>query len=245
MIRKKLAATLTRQSGNQLSAHDIITKADAIKASLHALYDLLEHELIKANPSQPQEQTRHAIDAMDYALKHLTERQAGFSHKELMQVAMHHALGKVTEKMLADVTLAMEKSNILLRGDRHDGTLWTTAEAIKIEREIMALTRQDQGKLTTIATDEIVSKHLNVASLRTEQVDAIKTIVNSTDRVLSIQGRAGTGKTTMMTSLESVLSAKELITDSGYTLRGIAPTNKAVKELTHAVFRHKRLIVFY
>jgi conjugative transfer relaxase protein TraI len=229
---KKLAATITRQSGNQLSAHDILANASAIKATLHAMYDLLETELSKSNPSQPQEQTRHAIDAMDYALNHLTERQAGFSHKELMQVAMHHALGKVTEQMLADVTLAMEKSNILLRGDRDDGTLWTTAEAIKIEREIIGLTRQDQGKLTAIASDEVISKHLDATALRAEQVDAIKAIVNSTDRVLSIQGRAGTGKTTMMTSLESVLSAKELITESGYTLRGIAPTNKAVKELT-------------
>lgn len=228
----KLAATLTKQTGNQLSAGDILAQSAAIKTSLHAMYDILEYELSKSNPSQSQEQTLHAIDAMDYALKHLTERQAGFSHKELMQVAMNHALGKVTEKMLTDVTLAMEKSNVLLRGSRHDGTLWTTAEAIKIEREIMVLTRQDQGKLTAIASDEVVSKHLNTALLRPEQVDAIKAIVSSTDRVLSIQGRAGTGKTTMMTSLQSVLAAKELITESGYTLRGIAPTNKAVKELT-------------
>jgi hypothetical protein len=229
---KKLAYTLNKQTGNQLSAHDILAKAAAIKISLHALYDLLENELYKANPSQTQDQTRHAIDAMDYALKHLAEREAGFTHKDLMKVAMSHALGKVTEKMLADVTLAMEKSNILLRGVRDDGTLWTTADAIKIEREIMALTRQDQGMLTAIATDDVISRHLDASMLRAEQVDAIKAVVNSTDRVLSIQGRAGTGKTTMMTSLESVLSAKELITESGYSLRGIAPTNKAVKELT-------------
>ena len=229
---EKLAATIAKQTGNQLSAHDILTKAATIKASLHAMHNLLEHELNKANKQLPHEQTRHAIDAMDYALKHLTERQAGFSHKELMQTAMQHALGKVTEKMLADVTLAMEKSNILLRGDRQDGTLWTTAESVKIEREIMSLTRQDQGKLTAIATDDVITKYLDTSRLRPEQIDAIKAIVNSTDRVLSIQGRAGTGKTTMMTSLESVLSAKELITDSGYTLRGIAPTNKAVKELS-------------
>ncbi len=229
---KKLVSSLEKQTGNRMSAHDILTKSAEIKASINSMYDLLEKELAK-QPSIKQSANLHkAIDAIEYAMKHLAERQAGFTHKDLMQVALKYAIGDVTEKMLSQVTLAMEKSNILLRGHRNDGTLWTTAEAVKIEREIVALSQKDRGKMTPIANSNVVDQYLDVKTLRPEHKAAIQSIVTSSDRVLSIQGRAGTGKTTMMHSLEAVIAAKELISNSGYTILGIAPTHKAVKELS-------------
>lgn len=227
----KLATTLARQTGTPLSAGEVLAKSEQIKSSLHAIYDLVEAELAKAKPGHQQAQSKRAFEAVDYAMSHLTERQAGFTHKDLILSAMEHALGNVTEKTLTDVTLAMEKSGVILRSSRSDGTFWTTAEAVKLEREITTLTRQDIGKMSPIADSESVRNQLANSNLRSEQKDAIISIVTSTDRVLSIQGRAGTGKTTMMMSLDAVLSSKELLNESGYSLRGIAPTNKAVKEL--------------
>lgn len=229
---KKLAASIARQTGTPLSATEVLARSEEIKASMHAIYNLLETEIGKANPDYKQSSARRAIDAVDYAMRHLTERQAGFTHKELIFSAMQHALGHVTEKALTDVTLAMEKSGTLLRSSRADGTFWTTAEAVRMEREIITLTRQDLGKMTPLADADSVSRQLNSSNLRSEQKQAITDILTSTDRVLSIQGRAGTGKTTMMMSLDAILASKDVLSDAGYTLRGIAPTNKAVKELT-------------
>lgn len=229
---KKLVSSLEKQTGNRLSAHDILKKSAETKASINTMYDVLEKELSKQANTKQSANLHKAIDAIEYAMKHLAERQAGFTHKDLMQVALKHAIGDVTEKVLSDVTLSMEKSHVLLRGHRNDGTLWTTAEAVKIEREIVALAQQDKGKMTPLANTSVIDKYLDVKTLRPEQSAAIQSIVMSSDRVLSIQGRAGTGKTTMMSSLETVIAAKELISDSGYTLRGIAPTHKAVKELS-------------
>lgn len=229
---KKLITTLEKQTGDKLSAHDVLSKSVAIKSSLHAMYDLLEKEIAKQPANTQSDHLRQAINAVDYSMKHLAERQAGFSHKDLMQTALQHALGNVTEKSLTEVTVAMEKSGILLRGHRNDGTLWTTAEAVKMERGIISLALKDKGKMTLITSESLITQYADSKTLRSEQIEAIKNVVMSSDRVLSIQGRAGTGKTMMMTSLDSVITAKELFTDSGYILRGIAPTHKAVKELS-------------
>jgi conjugative transfer relaxase protein TraI len=229
---KKLAVHLEKVSGDRLTAHETLRKADEIKKNMHAMYDVLEKHINKTFRDENTLSVKQSIAAMDYAMRHLAEREAGFTHKDLMQTAMKYALGDVTQQQLTDVAIEMEKAGILLRGKRHDGTLWTTAEAVKLEREILELTRRDRGTLTPIASDELLSKYCDPASLRAEQIQAIKAISQSQDRILSVQGRAGTGKTTMMVTLNDVLSAKELLSEGGYQLHGIAPTNKGVKELT-------------
>jgi len=51
-----------------------------MKSSLHAIYDLLENEISKLGGTSSTN-LHKAIDAVDYAMKHLGERQAGFTHE--------------------------------------------------------------------------------------------------------------------------------------------------------------------
>lgn len=228
---KALAMQLEKKSGDRLTAHETLKKANEIKNNMHAIYDVLEKQIIKSGRQHDIDTVKKSIHAMDYAMRHLAEREAGFTHKDLIKIAMQHAIGEVTENQLTKVAVEMEKAGILLRGSRSNGTLWTTAEAVKFEREIIALTIRDKGTLQPIASDALLLKYCDPNVLRSEQIEAIKAITQSHDRVLSIQGRAGTGKTTMMVTLNDVLSAQELLNDGGYQLHGIAPTNKGVKEL--------------
>ncbi len=230
---KKLENSISSKSGNRFSANEIKQKSDSIKASFNEMYNVLESEISKRNNNQhSSEHIVAAINAVNYALHHLTERSAGFTNAELMTVAIEHALGSVKTDTLTSVILAMEKSNILIRGSSANQTIWTTLEAVKTEREIIALSIQDKGKLEPITGEAVIKNHFRNSNLREEQIGAISQILSSTDRVLSIQGRAGTGKTTMMTSLDSVLRIRDVVSEQGYVLRGLAPTNKAVKELT-------------
>lgn len=226
-----LLTMLEKKTGDRLTVHETISKAEEIKKNLHGLYDVLEKQIIKHEGDKNTDPVKKAIDAIDYAMRHLSEREAGFTHKDLMTVAMNHAIGNVTEKMLTQVAVEMEKTGVLLRGERFDGTLWTTADAVKIEKEILSLATKDQGKFQPIVTREELSNHTELNNLRPEQVATITAITQSPDRVLSIQGRAGTGKTTMMVTLADVIAAKEMIEANGYSLYCIAPTHKAVKEL--------------
>ncbi len=226
---KGLVAHLEKKTGDRLSAHDMLAKADDIKKNLHSLYDVLEKQIAKQNGIENSSTlSRVAVEAVEYAMHHLAEREAGFTHKQLMHTAMDHALGKVTHETLNHAAIAMEKAGIL----RGDGTLWTTADAVKIEREIIALVTKDKGKLEPIANDELLAKYCDPNKLESEQIDAVKAITQSKDRVLAIQGHPGTGKTTMFATVVDVLAAKELLTAQGYEIVGLAPTHVAVKELT-------------
>ncbi|RDI41133.1 MobF family relaxase [Aquicella lusitana] len=224
-----LLNNIEKSTGDRLTVHETIKTSDDIKNNLNAIYDLLEKKIMTQDKNVGAIKT--AIDSVDYAMRHLSEREAGFSHKELMAVAMKQAIGNVNETMLREVAIEMEKAGILLRGSREDGTLWTTLDAVKIEREILSLATKDQGKLPPMIGDDRLLHQTNLNHLRPEQRDAIKAITASTDRVISIQGRAGTGKTTMMVTLADVLASKPLLEKEGYQLHCIAPTHKAVKEL--------------
>ncbi|MHB1949562.1 MAG: AAA family ATPase, partial [Gammaproteobacteria bacterium] len=230
---RALLATLERKSGDRLSTDTILQQSDALKSSINSVYDLLE----KSIPSQNRENntvkiTKTAIDAVDYAVKHLSEREAAFTHKELMATAMQYALGDVSSTELKKVTLMMANSNMIVSANRADGTLWTTLDAINMERQIVALTHQDKGKFQPIATDDTINQFCDLKKLHPEQIEAIKKITQSTDRVLAIQGRAGTGKTTLMTTLSDVVAAKDILKTQGYELLGLAPTHTAIHELT-------------
>lgn len=227
---KTLLETLDKKSGNKLTAHAILQSSEDVKKNLTDFYRILQ-EAIQRPGENEIILSKRAVDAVDYAIRHLAERNAGFTHKDLLEVAMGRAMGGANREHLLQAVQAMEKAGIILRGKDNNGTLWTTQEAIKIERNILALSLQDKGILQPIASDDVIQQYCENKILHAEQIAAIKTIVQSRDRVLVIQGRAGTGKTTMMASLADVLSAKEFLGDQGYSLQGIAPTHKGVKEL--------------
>lgn len=227
---KALFDILNKKSGNKLTAHEIVQSSEDVRKNLSSLYEILTQAIQKPGENEHLLPKR-AVEAIDYAIQHLAERHAGFNHKDLLEVAMTHAIGEVNREQLLQAFQAMEQAGILSQKRGYNGTLWTTQEAIKIEQEILALSLKDKGMLQPIISQDTVHQFLAHKALRPEQLSAIKTITQSHDRVLVIQGRAGTGKTTMMASLADILSAKELIASEGYRLQGIAPTHKAVKEL--------------
>lgn len=222
--------TLQNKSGNKPLAQEVLQSSIDIKNEFQKFYEILEKTIQTPHDTKAQ-LTQKAVLAVDYAMRHLSERNAGFTHKELMKMAMKQAIGHVNQQQLLDSLQALEKAGVMLRGHGNDGVLWTTQEAVKLENEIIHLTKKDSGTLSPIASCEVVERFFAGKSLHAEKIEAIKSIVESQDRVLTIQGRAGTGKTTMMESLSNVLAAKELLNESGYQVQGIAPTHKAVKEL--------------
>jgi ATP-dependent exoDNAse (exonuclease V) alpha subunit len=64
--------------------------------------------------------------------------------------------------------------------------------------------------------------------LNEAQQRVIEETLNSTDRVHGLQGRAGTGKTTVVQSI------REGAEKSGYTVEGFAPTSRAAAQLREA-----------
>ncbi|CAN5419829.1 hypothetical protein BH10PSE19_BH10PSE19_00020 [soil metagenome] len=167
-----------------------------------------------------------ASEAVAYALAHLSEREAAFKHKDVLVVALSHALGNANSELINNAVLQAEKEGELVRGIySHDGTHWTTREAIEMEREILELASKYQGKIPPIVASDIIERHLQTIQPKEEHGFAIRTLASATDRIIVVQGYAGVGKTTLLKYVEPLLKGEE------YELLTLAPTHPAVKQL--------------
>lgn len=156
---------------------------------------------------------RDAAEAeVAYALEHLGERHAAFRVSELERVALEHGLGRVT---LEDVRIAIAARRDLVR----TGGVVTTEAAIARERHILDLWRNGRKRADGIRADAL--EH----HLEGEQLAAARHILTADDRVIGVEGKAGTGKSHMLAPVV------EACRRAGWQVRGMAPTTGAVAVL--------------
>ena len=169
-----------------------------------------------------------AGDAAAWAVGHLAERQAVFGHADLLSATLAREPGAVTVDAAERAIAALEREGDLhaARGLDH-GRHWTTDAAMARESETIALMRAGQGTEKTIMRRWVAETKLHRGRLNEGQKEAVKTILASTDRVVAVQGYAGTGKTTMLKRLR-VLAAVQ-----GYRTIGLAPSASAAKTLAN------------
>lgn len=174
-----------------------------------------------------------AEEAVTHARNHLTERQAAFDHYELVREALKHGQGQIR---LADVErmIKTKRDEGQLLPVTHyraaaPGVRYTTPEMVRLERETLERMKAGKGKVNPLAegTDER-SLDGTFSSLNTGQREAVRRIIESQDRIVALQGGAGTGKTT---SLQVVRMIAE---QNGYEAKGLAPTSRATNALKQA-----------
>ena len=82
-----------------------------------------------------------------------------------------------------------------------------------------------QGASRPVMRSWIAGPLLHNGRLTVGQREAVKLILSLRDRVVGVQGYAGTGKTTMLDR------ARALAEKNGYRMTGLAPSASAVKTL--------------
>ncbi len=173
--------------------------------------------------------------AVDYAIAQLSERNAGFEHQELVKTAIGHALGKVTLSEVETILKQHVNEGILINGrDATGKTLWTTREALVLEKEILSEIENGKGTQKPLADSEQLRVALEKSCLNKGQREACYLIGTTTDRFAMVQGYAGTGKSTMLAGLtELIKELPKILSESGKPMEIIAcaPTHQAVKEL--------------
>ncbi|MDE0035586.1 MAG: relaxase domain-containing protein [Deltaproteobacteria bacterium] len=167
-----------------------------------------------------------AGDATSWAVEHLSERQAVFGHVDLLAAALGREPGKVTVGGAERAIAALEE-----RGGLHaatglgHGRHWTTDAALARESETIALMQAGKGSGKAIMRGWIATTRLHRGRLNEGQKEAVRMILASTDRVVGVQGYAGTGKTTMLDRLRALLESR------GYRTMGLAPSASAARTL--------------
>ena len=167
-----------------------------------------------------------AENAVSWAVAHLSEREAVFSRTDVLAAALAWKPGAISigeaERTVSELQKsgALHAANLPVRGES-----LTTDKAIADEKETISLMNEGQGRSKAPMRARRVDKLLRNGPLTDGQKAAVKLILSERDRVVGVQGYAGTGKTTMLNR------ARALLEKRGYELKGLAPSASAAQTL--------------
>ena len=178
--------------------------------------DLFEHAA-RADPAR---------EAVDWALSHLSERDAVFGATDLLAAALAHNPGSVSVEAIERAVGECKRE-----GRLHDAPAFeggdglATDNAVAEERETLALMRTGAGRGKAPMRGWGVDRHLRNGPLTAGQKQAVRLILSEKDRTIGVQGYAGTGKTRMLDR------ARTLAEKKGWRMVGLAPSASAVQTL--------------
>ena len=212
-----------------------------------------------------------AKQSLHYAVQHLTERQSIMFERELMDLALQHAVGRakwvsiekemvsrirkgeliqeaplyhpsdavngapltrvqwVEDLVKAGVSSCQAKTQIndairqgqLVKSEAR----YTTPTALQREKTILRIEREGRHTLNPILAKENAHQLLQKSDLNAGQIKAAELIITTRDRVVGVQGFAGTGKSHMLDR------TKQILEEQGFEVRALAPYSNQVKAM--------------
>lgn len=185
------------------------------------------HELKKDHLTENKTPEVIAKDALNYAIAHLSEREAVFQLSDIVDKALKSTLGDASYDAITYEVLKAKEDGKLMSVSA--GRV-TTQEAIEIEHEIIHLAKCDRGKLNPIIGKAQVTEYLSANPMKKDHAKALYEWMSTKDRTVIIQGDAGTGKTTLLQHVNALKHTVAML-PAGHRLLTLAPTHSVVDEL--------------
>jgi conjugative relaxase-like TrwC/TraI family protein len=176
-----------------------------------------------------------AQEAVTFARDNAVEREAVADMRHVMTDALRRNLGRTTiEAITTEVRLRQRRGEFIdiLREQRPAEA--TTERMLRMEKQNIQTVIDGKGSSPAVVraarVKDVVANAAQNHQLRlnADQQSAVETILSSEDRIVGLQGGAGTGKTTALSVLRAA-AEKE-----GYEVRGFAPTTRAAKQLAES-----------
>jgi conjugative relaxase-like TrwC/TraI family protein len=186
---------------------------------------------VQHRESQAEEAIK-AREAVGYARASNFEREAVADERALMRDALRHGMGETTYAHIrAEFGSRQDRGDFLrIEGPKHaTGRSFSTPETIANERANIAHVMRGQQTQDPMMSEEHAAAQASRKSfLNSAQRTVIQEVLTSPDRIHGLQGLAGTGKTTVLSSI------REGAEQSGYAVEGFAPTSRAAAQLREA-----------
>jgi len=186
------------------------------------------HSQDKKREDKEENQKNIALDAVNYAAKKLAEREAVFTKDQLFVEALVHSMGDINYQSIQSAITLLTKlnnSSQLISVEKDNQRLFTTHEALFLEKASIAIMKAGQGQVNPIFERKSIENNLAKIDFRPGQGEAAVNILSTSDRISGVQGFAGTGKTFMLNHV------REKAENQKMDVIGLAPTNVAVNEL--------------
>ncbi|MFA0044874.1 hypothetical protein AB4425_24670, partial [Vibrio sp. 10N.261.51.A1] len=100
--------------------------------------------------------------AVNFALNHLSEREAAFTQKELVVEAIRYAFEETNQPIVKEqIETELAKRSDVLSAEYSDGTRWTTQAALETEKHILRNIDQGKDQHTPYASSKQVQDYLD------------------------------------------------------------------------------------
>jgi conjugative relaxase-like TrwC/TraI family protein len=230
----QIAAHATRDGKQILSPGEVLTAHREMAAAFGNQPAMVVAEArarAQVQERGPDEMLK-AKEALTYARNSNFEREAVNDERVLIRDALRRGMGETTfAHVRAEFDARRAKGEFRqVEGEKHaTGRSFTTPETIANERANVAHVMRGQDTVEPMMSHEEASAQAATRSfLNTAQRRAVEDVLTSSDRIHGIQGLAGTGKTTVLSSI------REGAEHSGYVVEGLAPTSRAAGQLREA-----------
>jgi len=182
--------------------------------------------------SHTPDRTAHAREAVTYARSSLYEREAVLDERLLLRDALRRGMGNTTyPQVRAEFEARRQRGDFLsVESHKHASSpRFTTSETIAAERANIEYVRGAKNTVQPIMSAEDAQRQAQSHTfLNDSQKRVIEEVLNSPDRIHGLQGRAGSGKTSVLFSI------REGAEKSGFIVEGFAPTSRAAAQLREA-----------
>lgn len=224
-------ATLNTRNPKINMAHDLLKERWQEKANEMGVdgEKIIDESKNREYVPRFQSEYKSTQSAIRGAMKHLSEREAVFSNKQLRQLAYERGVGTASVGYTDYMIDKLKNNGILVSLDDKDKI--TTKAVINSEAWTIKTINEHKGSIEQVVTeqhinDSVASYEKNKGFKLTDgQRQSVEKIFSTQDRFIGVQGLAGTGKTTM---LEVV---KNIVQDNGLVIRGMSGTKKAANTL--------------
>lgn len=209
-----------------------ITMKDIKQSALEITRTLLDQTIYKHQIDLIKAPTKlSASDVITMAVKDITYNKSVFSKEELFKAALKHSIGEFGIRDIKKTIADTLKSNQIIKSDFGDN-VYTSKELLEKEINIIKISKRGLNKSSFIISPKVFDERFayheqhNVRgyNLNNQQVNAVRHILTSKDKITAIQGLPGVGKSTVLETI-NLMSKDKIIA------LGAAPTASAAQTL--------------